>query len=439
MSEILDVNRTVPYSTEAERSVLGAVFFDPARITALIGVVSPDDFYIEQNKEVYKAMLEIFNQGIPVDVVVLKEQLIKRGSFDGIGGLSFLADLANAVPTTANLSYYINILLEKSTFRKLIKAGSDIVNISYEAKEELDIVLDISEQKILDILKKHSDRGLVHVSEVLPGVLEQIHQRELNKNKITGVASGFVDLDKITFGFQKSDLILIAARPRMGKTSFALNIAAHAAVHKGSNVAFFSLEMSNEQLVNRLICSEGNVDNSYLRKGLLNENEWSKITDAATLLRKSSLYINDKASITLSEIRSICKRMRNLDLIIIDYLQLMTGTRAESRQQEVSDLSRSLKILAKELEVPVIALSQLSRAPDQRSDHRPVLSDLRESGSIEQDADIVMFIYRDVEYNPDTEEPNVAECLVRKHRNGETGNIKLCWLGQNTKFTNIEQ
>lgn len=434
--------RTVPYSQEAERSVLGAVLFDPQQISTVIGAVKEEDFYLEANREVFAAMMDLFHQNKPIDVVVLKEQLTTRGSFEAIGGLSYLADLAAGVPTTENINYYLKIVSEKSDLRRLIKAGSDIVQMSYEAKEDLPVIMDAAEQKIFEILQKRSSEGFSSIQEVLPETIRRLEELSKNQSNVTGVPTGLVDLDQITAGLHNSDLILIAARPSMGKSSLALNIAGHAAAHSHVTTAFFSLEMSKEQIVNRLLCAEALVDSHKMTVGGLDENDWEKLLAAYQLLADAPFFIDDTAGISINEIRAKCKRLKlkhNLGLVVIDYLQLMQGRRSESRQQEVSDISRSLKIMAKELDIPVIALSQLNRAPDQRTDHRPMLSDLRESGSIEQDADIIMFIYRDDFYNPDSEEKNVAECLLSKHRNGSTGTVKMCWLGQFTKFCDMER
>ncbi len=434
--------RTVPYSQEAERSVLGAVLFDPQQISTVIGAVKEEDFYLEANREVFAAMMDLFHQNKPIDVVVLKEQLTTRGSFEAIGGLSYLADLAAGVPTTENINYYLKIVSEKSDLRRLIKAGSDIVQMSYEAKEDLPVIMDAAEQKIFEILQKRSSEGFSSIQEVLPETIKRLEELSKNQSNVTGVPTGLVDLDQITAGLHNSDLILIAARPSMGKSSLALNIAGHAAAHSHVTTAFFSLEMSKEQIVNRLLCAEALVDSHKMTVGGLDENDWEKLLAAYQLLADAPFFIDDTAGISINEIRAKCKRLKlkhNLGLVVIDYLQLMQGRRSESRQQEVSDISRSLKIMAKELDIPVIALSQLNRAPDQRTDHRPMLSDLRESGSIEQDADIIMFIYRDDFYNPDSEEKNVAECLLSKHRNGSTGTVKMCWLGQFTKFCDMER
>lgn len=437
------LQKTMPYHAEAERSVLGSVLFDPEQIATVIEKVKEEDFYLEANREVFAAMVDLFHAGKPIDVIVLKEQLLTRGSFDAIGGLSYLADLAAGVPTTENIGYYLQIMSEKADLRRLIHAGNEIVKMSYDEAEDLPTIMDAAEQKIFEILQRRSSEGFHSLQEILPTTMKELENLSKNKTTVTGIPTGFRDLDQLLAGLHNSDLVLIAARPGMGKSSLALNIACHAAAHEKVTTAFFSLEMSKEQLATRLLCSESLVENEKLKTGALTEQDWGKLFHGFDLLSKAPFYIDDTAGISINEIRAKCKRLKlkhNLGLVVIDYLQLMQGNRRENRQQEVSDISRALKVMAKELEIPVIALSQLSRATEQRGgDHRPLLSDLRESGSIEQDADIVLFIYREDVYNPDTERKNVAECIVRKHRNGAPGTRELCWLGQFTKFCDMER
>ncbi|MDY4976037.1 MAG: replicative DNA helicase [Clostridia bacterium] len=434
--------KTVPYSRQAEQSVLGAVLFDPEQISAVAGVLREEDFYLQVTREVFCAMLDLYHMGKPIDVVVLQDQLLQRGSLDSIGGLAYLSELAAGVPTTENLQYYIKIVKDKSTLRKLLTAAGEISELCLSEKEEVSVILDAAEQKIFDILQNKDARDFVTVGEVIPQTFAMLQKLSQESGTITGISTGIADLDKITAGLHNSDLILLAARPAVGKSAMALNIAQYAASRGKIPTAFFALEMSKEQLVSRLLCSEALVDAEKMKVGNLDANDWERLNKAAKLYYNAPFYLDDTASISINEIRSKCKRLKqekNLGLIVIDYLQLMEGRRSESRQQEVSDISRSLKLMAKELDVPVIALSQLSRAPEQRSDHRPMLSDLRESGSIEQDADIVMFLYRDELYNENTEERNVAECLIAKHRSGSTGVVKMCFLGQFTKFCDLER
>lgn len=434
--------RTMPYSRQAEQSVLGAVLFDPEQVSAVAGALREDDFYLQATREVFCAMMDLYHLGKPIDAVVLQNQLIQRNSFDAIGGIHYLSELAAGVPTTENLHYYIKIVKDKSVLRKLLTAVAEIQTMCLAETEEVSVVLEAAEQKIFDILQNKDTRDFVTVGEVIPQTFEMLAKLAQDGGNVTGISTGLADLDKLTAGLQKSDLILIAARPAVGKSTLALNIAQYAASRGNIPTAFFALEMSKEQLVSRLLCSEALVDASKMKVGNLDGNDWERLNKAAGRYYNAPFYMDDTASISINEIRSKCKRLKqekNLGLVVIDYLQLMEGRRSESRQQEVSDISRALKLMAKELDVPVIALSQLSRAPEQRADHRPMLSDLRESGSIEQDADIVMFLYRDEVYNENTEERNVAECIIAKHRSGSTGTVKMCFLGQFTKFCDLEQ
>lgn len=442
----MDINalgRIPPHNIEAEQSVIGCVILDKEVIPSVTEILRKDDFYREDHREIYDAVLDLYQRAEPVDLITVSEQLKARGTLDKVGGLEYLTSLANMVPTTANARHYAKIVEEKSILRKLIKTSSEIINMGYEASEEVTIVLDRAEKSIFDILQKRNTRGFSHIKDVLVDTFNKLEELYNNKGHITGVPTGFIDLDYKTAGLQNSDLILIAARPAMGKTSFALNIAQYAAVHSNVPVAIFSLEMSREQLVNRMLCSEVMIDSQKMRTGKLEDDDWQKIARALGPLSEAPIYIDDTPGTSVMEIRAKCRRLKlekNLGLVVIDYLQLMQGSgRSESRQQEISEISRSLKILAKEVNVPVIALSQLSRAPEARSDHRPMLSDLRESGAIEQDADLVMFLYRDDYYNEDSEKRNIAEVIIAKHRNGSTGTVELAWLGQYTKFGNLKK
>jgi replicative DNA helicase len=442
----MDMNslgRIPPQNMEAEQSVLGSMLVDKEVIPMVAELLNGDDFYKESHRIIFEAIIDLFESGEPVDLVTVTEKLRKTDSLDAIGGISYLTDIAVAVPTTANVKHYAGIVWEKSILRKLIKGASDIVNMGYEAHEEVSYVLDKAEQTIFDIMQKRSIRGILHIRDVLVDTFNRLEELYKSKSIITGVPSGFTDLDYKTAGFQKSDLILIAARPSMGKSSLALNIAQHAAVHHRIPVAIFSLEMSREQIVNRMLASEVMIDNQKINTGNLDDEDWHKVARALGPLSEAPIYIDDTAGASVVEIGAKCRRLKlekNIGLVIIDYLQLMQGRgRAENRQQEISEISRSLKILAKELNIPIIALSQLSRAPEARADHRPMLSDLRESGAIEQDADIVMFIYRDDYYNPDSEKQNIAEIIIAKHRNGSTGTTELRWFGEYTKFANLKK
>ncbi len=438
------LGRIPPQSVEAEQSVIGSMLIDKEVIPVVMEVLKPEDFYRPDHKEIYDVIIELFDKAQPIDLITVSERLRLHGKLDLVGGLEYLTNIATDVPTTANVKHYAKIVEEKSLLRKLIKASSDIVDLGFNASEEVSFILDKAEQNIFDILQKRSSQGFVPIKDVLVDTFNKLEELYNNKGHITGIPTGFVDLDFKTSGLHNSDLVLIAARPAMGKTAFALNLAQNAAVHSGIPVALFSLEMSKEQLVNRMLCSEAMVDSNKMKTGQLEDNDWQKVARALGPLSEAPIFIDDTPGISITEIRAKCRRMKlehNLGLVVIDYLQLMQGSRSrsENRQQEISEISRSLKILAKEINVPVICLSQLSRAAETRTDHRPILSDLRESGAIEQDADIVMFLYRDDYYNPDTEKKNIAEIILAKHRSGSTGTVELVWLGQYTKFANLEK
>lgn len=441
--ELGSFGRVPPQSIEAEQSVIGSMLLDKEVIPVVTEVLKSEDFYRADHKEIFEAVMDLFDSGEPVDLITVSEQLKLRGTLDNIGGLEYLTNIASAVPTTANAKYYAKIVEEKSTLRKLIKASSEIVNLGYEASEELSYIVDKAEKSIFDVLQKRGTQGFAPIKEVLVDAFNKLEELYNNKGHVTGIPTKFVDLDYKTSGLHNSDLILVAARPAMGKTAFALNIAQNAAVYSGVPVAIFSLEMSKDQLVSRILCSEAMVDSQKVKTGKLEDDDWKKIARALGPLSEAPIYIDDTPGISISEIRAKCRRLKlekNLGLVVIDYLQLMQGRgKTESRQQEISDISRSLKILAKEINVPIITLSQLSRAPEQRADHRPILSDLRESGAIEQDADIVIFLYRDDYYNPETDKKNIAEVILAKHRSGSTGTVELTWLGAYTKFANIEK
>jgi len=441
MSEM--IQRIPPNNIEAEQSVLGAMLLDKEAISTATEYISGDDFYREAHKEIFEAIVDIYNRGEPVDLITLTEKLKTRNTLEAVGGITFLTNLMDAVPTTHNVKYYAKIVEDKSLLRKLIKSSNEIIQKSYQAEEDIGEIIDDAEKGIFNISLNRSTQGFVRLKNILNANFDRIEQLYLNKGKITGVPTGFHDLDNKLSGLQKSDLILIAARPSMGKSSFMMNIVQHAAVREKTTTAIFSLEMSKEQLTQRLLCSEALIDAHRLRIGDINEDEWVKLARAMGPLSEAPIYIDDTPSISITEMRAKCRRLKlehDLGLIVIDYLQLMQGKGyAESRQQEISEISRSLKALAREINVPVVALSQLSRAPEMRADHRPVLSDLRESGAIEQDADVVMFLYRDEYYHPDTEKKNIGEINIAKQRNGPTGTIELIWLGQFTKFVNKEK
>lgn len=435
------IMRMLPNDVEAEQAVLGCMIIDKDAAGSAFEVIKAEDFYREDNKEVFSAVFDLFEASKPIDTLSIKEQLRLRGTLDAVGGIAYIAELASKVPTSANIEYYAKIVEEKSILRKLIHSSTDIVNMGYNANEEVQVIVDTAEKKIFDIVQKRNVKGFTPIKNILVDNFEKLEELYNQKGYLTGISYGFTDLDMKTAGLHNSDLILIAARPAMGKTAFALNIAQNVAVHDKVPVAIFSLEMSKEQLVNRLLCCEAMIDASKMKTGKLEEDDWGKLAQAMSTLSDAPIFIDDTPGQNVMEIRAKCRRLKlekGLGLIVIDYLQLMQGTskHGDNRQQEVSEMSRALKILAKELDVPVITLSQLSRAPDARPDHRPVLSDLRESGAIEQDADIVMFLYRDDYYNPETEKKNITEVIMAKHRSGSTGTVELVWLGQYTKFAN---
>ena len=441
MDEAL-IKRVLPHSIEAEQAVVGAMLMDRDAILTSSEIISGDDFYQKPYGVIFDAVVEIYNEGKPVDLITLQERLKEKDVPAEISSLEFVRDLVTAVPTSANVKYYAEIVAEKAMLRRLIKLNDDISNMCYLGKEPMEAVLETTEKKVFELVQKRNTGDFVPIKEVVLNTLEKIELASKTSGNVTGIPTGFLDLDYKMAGLQPSDLILVAARPSMGKTAFVLNIAQHVAFKADKAVAIFSLEMSKEQLVNRLFALEAQVDSQSLRTGNLKDEDWEKLIESAGIIGKSKLIIDDTPGISISELRSKCRKFKlehGLDLIIIDYLQLMTGRvggRSESRQQEISDISRALKGLARELNVPVIALSQLSRAVEQRPDHRPMLSDLRESGAIEQDADVVMFIYRDDYYNKDTELKNVAEIIIAKQRNGSIGTVNLTWLPNYTKFAN---
>ena len=438
------LKRILPHSIEAEQSVIGSMIIDREAIVVASEAVTGEDFYSKQYGVLFETMVELNDEGKPVDLVTLQDRLKEKDVPPEVSSLEFVRDLITAVPTSANIKYYANIVAEKSTLRRLIKINEEIANTCYVGKESLDVILEETEKRIFNLVQRRNTDDFVPIRQVVMNAMDRIEKASHNKGNVTGVATGFIDLDYNTAGMQPSDLILIAARPSMGKTAFVLNIAEYVAFRQNQSVAIFSLEMSKEQLVNRLFSMESKVDSQHLRTGNLSDDEWEKLIESAGMIGKSKLIIDDTPGISISELRSKCRRYKldgQLDMIIIDYLQLMTGSgrSTDSRQQEISDISRSLKALARELNVPVLALSQLSRAVEQRPDHRPMLSDLRESGAIEQDADVVMFIYRDDYYNKDTERKNISEIIIAKQRNGPIGTVELVWLPDFTKFGNLQR
>ena len=435
------VNKVQPNDTLAEQAVLGSMLVSRDAVQAAVEVLKPEDFYREDNREIYSAMMDIYSVGKEIDMITVTEQLRLRGTLERIGGTQNLATLIDNVPTTSNIENYVKIVEEKSTLRNLIRVANDIIKTGYSQTEELDSIIEQSEKGIFDLVQNRNSKGYASMKEILVDAFDSIEKMYQNKSRLSGIESGFIDLDEKISGLNNSDLIIVAARPAMGKSAFVLNIASFVAMHDKVPVMIFSLEMSKEQLVKRILSSESEIDSMKLNNANLDSDEWLKLGEASGRLSDIPIYIDDTPALSSSEIRAKCRKAKlekNVGLIIIDYLQLMESrTNNASRQQEISEISRSLKILAKELDVPVIALSQLSRATESRADHRPMLSDLRESGSIEQDADIVMFLHREDYYDKETEKKNIAEVIIAKNRNGETGTVELAWMGKYTKFANL--
>ena len=434
------IKRVLPHSIEAEQSVIGSMVIDRDAIMIASEIITGNDFYNKQYGVVFETMVELNENGKPVDLITLQDKLKEKDVPSEVSSLEFIRDIITAVPTSANIRYYANIVSEKSILRKMIRLNEEIENLCYSGKESMEFILEDAEKRIFDLVQKRNTGDFVPIRQVVKNALQKIEAASKNDGTVTGVATGFLDLDYRTSGMQPADLVLIAARPSMGKTAFVLNIAQHVAFRLKETVAIFSLEMSKEQLVNRMFSLESNVDAQNLRNGTLSDSDWEKLIESAGVIGKSNLIIDDTAGISISELRSKCRKFKlehNLKMIIIDYLQLMSGSgRSESRQQEISEISRSLKSLARELNVPVLALSQLSRAVEQRPDKRPMMSDLRESGAIEQDADVIMFIYRDDYYNKDSEKKGISEIIIGKQRNGPIGTVELVWLPEYTKFAN---
>ena len=443
MEQNNQIQKKVPHDADAEQAVLSSILMDKDAAAEAFELIKADDFYSPENMEVFRAALQLYTKGDPIYVLTVKNQLEENGVFAEIGGVETLANIAAAVGSSVNVKSYAKIVEEKSVLRRLIKLSGELSEISYKGADDINVILDKAEKGIFDVMQNRNTDSFASIMDVAYNTFSNIEKIYNSNEKITGISTGFTDFDAKTAGLQKSDLILIAARPSMGKTAFVLNVAQYAAVRDHVPVAIFSLEMSKEQLVNRMLCAEALVDAQKVRTGELNSDDWSKLVESMGVLSEAPIYIDDTPGITAMEIRAKCRRLKiekGLGLVVIDYLQLMSGSgRSDSRQQEISEISRSLKAIAREIEAPVIALSQLSRACEARSDHRPMLSDLRESGAIEQDADLVAFLYRDEYYFPEkTEKKNQAELIIAKQRNGPTGTVNLTWLGQYTKFANME-
>ena len=442
MSDAIQVN-TPPHSVEAEQAVLGAIILDSDRLITASERVDPDDFYRVSHQRIFEAMLKINDRGELVDLVTLSSELQAQGILDEIGGLNYLAEVAESVPAIGNIGYYLNVVDQKAALRRLIRTATNIVSDGYERQDEVDSVLSDAERNILKVSQRKGQSSFHPIGSVLSDAYSTIEKLHQSSGEITGIATGFTDLDKMTAGFQRNDLIIVAARPSVGKTAFALNISQNVAVRTGENVAIFSLEMGAEQLVMRMLCAEGNIDAQRLRTGRLEAEDWGRLSLAMSSLSQAGIYIDDTPGLRVNEIRAKCRRLKQehgLGMIMIDYLQLIVGNGkpGENRQQEVSDISRTLKAIARELQVPVIALSQLSRGVESRQDKRPMMSDIRESGAIEQDADIVAFLYRDDYYDKESEDANTIEIIIAKQRNGPTGTVKLSFRKEYNKFVNME-
>lgn len=437
------IDRVPPHNNEAEQSVIGAIFLEPQALITASEILMPDDFYRTAHQKIFQTMLTLSDQGKAIDVVTVTEELSAKKELEDVGGLTYLMELANAVPTAANIAHYAKIVEEKALLRRLIRVATKIVEDGYTREDEVEALLAEAEKKMLEVANRKNAGDFKHVKDVLVGTFKNIETLQNRDGDVTGIPTGFDDLDEITAGFQRNDLIIVAARPSVGKTAFALNVAQSVAVKARENVAIFSLEMGADQLVMRMLCAEGNIDAQKLRTGSLEAEDWRKLSMAMGALSSSGIYIDDTPGVRINDIRAKCRRLAKEDglgMILIDYLQLIVGSGkpGENRQQEVSEISRSLKGLARELQVPVIALSQLSRGVEQRQDKRPMMSDLRESGSIEQDADIVAFLYRDDYYDKESESKNMIEIIIAKQRNGPTGTVTLAFRKEYNKFLNVD-
>ncbi len=438
------IKRILPHSIDAEKAVIGSMIMDADAVVAASEMITGDDFYQRQYGILFDAMVELYNEGKPVDVLTLQERLKMKDVPEEFSSIEFISELVSSVPTSANVRHYAQTVSDDATLRRLIRVNEEIANTCYQHRESLDEIMNTTEKRIFDVLQKKSADEYVPIKDVVLSVIDKIEAAARHKGTVTGLATGFYDLDYKTSGLQPSDLILIAARPSMGKTAFVLNLAQYMCVRNHVPTAIFSLEMSKDQLVNRILSMESKVDSQSMRTGTLQPADWEKLIESAGVISTAPLIIDDTPGISITELRSKCRKYKlenDLGLVIIDYLQLMTGgsRKQESRQQEISEISRSLKALAREINAPVIALSQLSRACETRPDHRPMLSDLRESGAIEQDADVVMFLYRDDYYNKDTDKKNISEVIIAKQRNGPIGTVELVWLPNYTKFANKEK
>lgn len=437
------ISRIPPNDSQAEQAVLGTMLVNKDAVLTVVEILKPEDFYRNEHAEIYSAILDLYEKGEPIDLLTLKAQLEVRGKYDVTNGFEYLVSLNNPLYSISNVESYARIVEEKAILRRLIDSANEISKLSYNQNEVVSDVLELAEQRIFSISQKKTTKSYSTIKDVLVDTFDNLEELANRPNGLVGLTSGFKDLDDKTLGFTPGQLIIIAARPAMGKSALAINIATNAALKANAAVVYFSLEMSKEEVTGRILASEAMVDSQKIRNGKLEDNDWINLTNSAGTISEAKIFLDDSVAYTPIELRAKCRKMKlehNIGLIVIDYLQLMNASKASaSRQADISEISRSLKMLAKELGVPIIALSQLSRAPEQRDDHRPMLSDLRESGSIEQDADIVMFLYRDDYYNPETDKKNVAEVILAKNRAGSTGTVELLWLGQYTKFVNLDK
>lgn len=440
----MELGKIPPHDIDAEQAILGSMLTDKDAVIAALEVLKEDSFYREDHKLIFSAITSLYSKNEPIDVITVKAELSEMGVLDRVGGLEYLVELPERVPTTANVERYVKIVDEKAMLRRLISTANELIALGYDESEDVDNIMDMAEKRVFDMAQKKNTKGYSVMKDILVESFAELERLYNQKGNVTGVSTGFYDLDNITAGLHNSDLLIVAARPAMGKSAFAINLAANAAIMSKVPVVIFNLEMSKEQVGNRILCSEALVDSNKIRTGQLDDEDWMKLAQTLGKMSDAPIYIDDTPGISAMEIRAKCRKLKiekNIGLIVIDYLQLISGSgkKNTSREQEISEISRSLKILAKELNVPVIALSQLSRTAEKRDDKRPMLSDLRESGAIEQDADIVMFLYRDDYYNPDSEKKNVAEVILAKHRGGSTGTVELAWLPSYTKFANLER
>ena len=440
----MELGKVPPHDIEAEQAILGSMLTDHDAVLSAIEVLREDAFYREDNRAIYRAILNLYSKSQPIDIITVKAELVEDGDFERVGGLEYLASLPERVPTTANVEKYIKIVDEKAMLRGLITTANELVSLGYNETEDVDNLVDMAEKKVYDLTQKKNTKGYTPLKDVLVESFAKLEELYNNKGKLSGISTGFLDYDRMTAGLHNSDLMILAARPAMGKSAFAINIATNVAVKENRGVIIFSLEMSKEQVGNRILSSEAMVDSNKIRTGQLDDDDWVKLASTLGRLSEAPIYIEDSSDISIMEIRAKCRKLKmekDIGLVIIDYLQLIRGSgkRNSTREQEIGEISRSLKVLAKELDVPVIALSQLSRGVEKREEKRPMLSDLRESGSIEQDADMVLFLHRDDYYQDDSERRNIAEVIIAKHRAGSTGSVDLLWLPNYTKFTNLER